>query len=132
MSASRLYTPHFANLMTEKFGHKLVLEFEFELGGRRFLLPVKPKPEHPIALRFGMDVLVWLVEVLQAGTRLDIPLGPHSSYAAQNAAVARMVADGLSTEEIIRLARVHTRTVERHRRILRERGGDQRQGTFPI
>ena len=127
----RPWLPHMLFEMAESFGLAVALRFGAEFGGSRLAIPEKPHDDHAVAIMFGMDVLVWLIG-RWGNSKPLVPLGPHSSYKRLIAETRRLLQDGEDSAAIIRAVGVHERTIYRHRKTLRERQQDHRQGSLDL
>jgi hypothetical protein len=112
------YTPRLLREVGEVFGDARALKLAMAFGGQRVRIPVRPHPGHQVARELGLDVLRWL-SARHGGEYLQIPTGARSLVAEQADLVRRLVEAGLSANEIVRQARVSSRTVHRVRERLR-------------
>lgn len=118
------YTPRLLREVADVFGDARALKFAMEFGGQRLRIPKRPHAQHALARALGLDLLRWL-SAQHGGEYLQIPTGARSVMAEQAELVRRLVAAGLSANEVARQARVHLRTVHRMRERLRaETQGD--------
>lgn len=137
MSDDRLFLPALLFDMKEAFGLGKALDFAREFGGQQIYLSLPAEPEHPVAVAFGLDLLVWLIGWHKGGGALVVPMGPASSHgrhqARQKALIRKLLRDGASTVTIVRAAECHERTIRRHRAALRDTPtSDPRQGTLEV
>lgn len=112
------YVPRLLRDLAEDFGDARMLKFAMAFGGRRLYIPVRAHDNHPVAQAAGMDVLRWLCK-RHGGELVTFPTGARSMMAETAALVRSLVERGLTVDQIVRQARVHTRTVHRMRERLR-------------
>lgn len=112
------YTPRLLREVADVFGDGRALKLAMEFGGQRLRIPKRPHPGNRLADALGMDLLRWL-SARHGGEYLQVPTGARSVLAEQAELVRRLVEAGLPANEIVRQARVHTRTVHRMRERLR-------------
>lgn len=127
----RIWLPHLLFDLAEAFGLAAALRFASAYGGRRLAVPKEVHEEHPIARDFGLPVLAWLV-ARGPGERILVPLGPQSSYTHRIGEIRRLLREGEDPATITRAVGCHVRSVYYHRRALRERDADDRQGTLDL
>lgn len=103
-------------------------------GGARVSIPSNPKPDSPITQILGIERARLLAEYYTAGGtsgELLVPLGPSGSYLAARRARARAIAalldEGVSQEEIARRLHITSRAVLEHAAKRAGRRGDRRQ-----
>jgi hypothetical protein len=129
--SDRIWLPHVLFELAETFGLPVALRFAAEFGGRRLAVPEEAHGDHPVARQFGIAVLEWMID--QWGPQnLLIPLGPQSSYNRRIGEIRRLLQAGEDAATIVRAVGCHERTIFRHRRTLKERRQDERQGALDL
>lgn len=93
-------------------------------GGQKVYFPASPGDDHWLCRLVGREAAIAIC-ILHGVRNLEIPRGPAGSAQKLRRRIARLIADGASTNEIARTCRVSFRTVTRHRTRAR---GDERQG----
>lgn len=97
-------------------------------GGQKIYLPDRPGADHWLSRLVGHEAAARICE-LHGVRNVEIPRGPAGSAQRLRRRIARMIADGASSNEIARACEVSFRTVTRHR--ARARGGaDDDQGVL--
>ncbi|WP_336800638.1 hypothetical protein [Kaistia sp. MMO-174] len=99
-------------------------------GGARLMFPRTAKPDHWLVQELGSEKAQALCDHFSStgGVPVEIPLGPTGSAAGMRQAIDRLIADGLSAEEIARRLRVSARNVRRRRTNLGNAEQDPDQG----
>lgn len=131
MTSDRIWLPHVLFELADALGQPAALRFAAEFGGRRLAVPEEARPDHPVAQRCGIEVLAWLVS-RWPGEPILVPLGPQSSYNRRIGEIRRMLQDGEDAATIVRAVGCHERTIFRHRRTLKDRRQDDRQGALDL
>jgi len=124
----KMFLPALLRDLADALGLPAALRLASEFGGDKLYLPAEADPEHQIAKRCGIDVLRWLLDTYRGGEAVLVPLGPLSPYNKRIAYIRNALIAGEKGSTIIRAAGCHERTVRRHRKTLRGRQGDDKQG----
>ena len=99
-------------------------------GGARLSIPSRIDEDSWLAREIGLEAARKLSRHYTSGrtaAEIVVPLGPTGARAAMAAAIRRLLAQGVSGEEIARRLRIASRTVTRHKS--RDRADlDSRQG----
>lgn len=114
-SVDLVQLPSLLRELAEAHGVAAALRFAADFGGREIMVPTKASPDHPIAKSIGLPALRWLIAARYPGEKIDVPLGPLSTYRKTIEATRRLVEQEAPTADIVRKLGVHTRTVRRHR-----------------
>jgi hypothetical protein len=107
--------------LAQQFGLETALKFADFYGGLRITIGTRPlRQDSDLVKAMGWPVARYLQKIYGAGPLL-VPIGPASEYKKRTRLLRQMIASGESTSRIVRLCRVHTRTVEWNRQQLRMR-----------
>lgn len=114
----RPWLPDLLLRMSEAHGLETALRFARVYGGQYLTMPAKASAAHPVAREFGLPLLEWLISQRERRERLVVPRAAAATIDAQKQAVADLLEQGHSTNEIAALLGLHVRTVERRRQAI--------------
>jgi hypothetical protein len=112
--------------IADELGEAAMLKVAQAFGGERVHIPTTVRPGSRLAKELGADLAQKVADVLGGGWEITVPLGPAAGEARMRRAIAKLLREGLSTNEIVRRLRCHEVTVRRMRSRLKL-GGDARQ-----
>lgn len=113
--------------IVEELGEAAMLKLVHAFGGERVHIPDTVRPQSRLAKELGQELGQKIATLFGGGAEITVPLGPASSEAQMRRAIAKLLRQDLSTNEIVRRLRCHEVTVRRMRARLKLGSGDPRQ-----
>lgn len=107
----RIWLPALLREVADVHGEDVALRLARACGGRFFTLPVTPRPDHPIAIAAGAEVLGLLIERYGPLERVVVPKGPDIERARRVALAKALIAEGASANRIAEATGMHVRWV---------------------
>ncbi|WP_349507234.1 helix-turn-helix domain-containing protein [Agrobacterium pusense] len=106
-------------------------------GGTRICLPTLRRfnEESAVSKQLGFEMAKKVMDAVgvdQGTQEFDVPLGKAAVKESLKARITELLAEnGLSADEIARMTGVHTRTIWRHKALMRKRGEKLGDPTLP-
>lgn len=122
MSEDFSFLPELLAEIAEVAGSVAAVQVARAKGGQRAYIPKVPHDGHWLVDAVGMDTAKCICQHFttgvdtQGGVEVHVPFGPDTSTARRKRAIAEMIGQGKSANEIAARVHVDRRTVFRHKK----------------
>ena len=122
--------PDVLQRIEEELGQGAMLSFARAFGGQRVNIPKRVRANSPLARELGRELAEKIAALIGGGGEITVPLGPVGLMRQAKRRAYQLIAEGKSTNEVVRAVGLHEVTIRRQKRRLRDVGEGDQQDLF--